>query len=113
MATHYVVLVILSVIGVYHFFHTLGMHEAKRFARFRLCLSAGFPEPLLLDMGYIPKSYALDHNYKVWNIRINHEGEGGTEKSAPRITVKHHKACQVITDVIPGDGFLSHLHTNN
>ena len=94
--------------------HTLGMHEAKRLARLRLCLSAGFPEPLLFDHGIYTQILCVGPQIQVWNIRINHEGEGGTETSVPRITVKHHKACQVITNVFPMDGFfLSHIHTNN
>ena len=48
------------------------------------------------------------------NIRIHHECESGIEKSAPRITVWHHKAYRVM---INGDQerqiFLSHPHTNN
>ena len=41
-------------------------------------------------------------------IRIFHECEGGIEKSMPRITVRHHKACNR-----EGLIFLSHLHMNN
>ena len=33
----------------------------------------------------------------VQNIRINHEGEDGIEKSVPRITIWHHIAYQVMT----------------
>ena len=43
-----------------------------------------------------------------------HECEGRIEKSVPRITVWHHKACRVMTNGDP-DGliFLSYPHTNN
>ena len=45
-------------------------------------------------------------------IRIYHECE--IEKSVPRITVSHHKACRMMT-IVDHDGriFLSHPHTNN
>ena len=35
------------------------------------------------------------------NIRIYHECEGGIEKSVPRITDWHHKACRVMTNGDP------------
>ena len=34
----------------------------------------------------------------VRNIRIHHECECGIEKSAPRITDRHHEACRVMTN---------------
>ena len=47
-------------------------------------------------------------------IRINHEFEGGIEKSVMRITDWHHEACRVMTN---GDRegriFLSHPNKNN
>ena len=48
------------------------------------------------------------------HIRIYHEAKGGMEKSVMRITIWHHKACQVMTngDRV-GQIFLSHPHTNN
>ena len=47
-------------------------------------------------------------------IGICHECEGGIEKSVPRITIWHHKACRVMTNGVPeGRIFLSHPHTNN
>ena len=39
------------------------------------------------------------------NIRIYHECEGRIEKSVTRNAVWHHEACQVMTKVIPRDGF--------
>ena len=51
----------------------------------------------------------IDHN-----IRIYHECEGRIEKSLPRITVWHHKACRVMTNGDPeGRIFLSYSHPNN
>ena len=48
---------------------------------------------------------------QVCNIRIHHECEGGIEKSVPRITVRHHEACRVMTnDDHEGWIFLSHPH---
>ena len=51
---------------------------------------------------------------RAYNIRINHESEGGIEQSIPRITDWHHEACRVMTN---GDHegwiFLSYPHTNN
>ena len=48
------------------------------------------------------------------NIRIHHECEGRIEKSVPRITLWHHKACRVMTKGDPkGQIFLSYPHTNN
>ena len=48
------------------------------------------------------------------NIRIYHECEGRIEKSVPRVTVWHHEACRVMTNVDPeGYIFLSYPHTNN
>ena len=47
-------------------------------------------------------------------IRIPHECEGGIEKSVPRITDWHHKACRVMSNCDPeGQIFLSHPHMNN
>ena len=47
-------------------------------------------------------------------IRIHHECEGGIGESVTRITVWHHEACRVMTNVDPeGRIFLSHLHTTN
>ena len=47
-------------------------------------------------------------------IRIYHECGGRIKKSAPRITVWHHKACRVMTNGDPkGWIFLSYPHTNN
>ena len=47
-------------------------------------------------------------------IRIHHECEDGIEKSVPRITNWHHKACRVMTNgFLLGQIFLSHPHTNN
>ena len=47
-------------------------------------------------------------------IRINHECEGGIEKSVMRITHWYHEACQVMTNGDPkGLIFLSHPHTIN
>ena len=46
--------------------------------------------------------------------RIYHECKDGIEKSIPRITNWHHKACHVmITSDRQGRLFLSHPHTNN
>ena len=46
--------------------------------------------------------------------RISHECEGGIEKSVPRITVWHHEACRVMTNLDhEGQIFLSHPLTNN
>ena len=43
------------------------------------------------------------------NIRTYPECEGGIEKSVPRITVWHHKACRVMTNGDPeGQFFLTH-----
>ena len=51
---------------------------------------------------------------EVKTIRIHHECEGWIEKSVPRITNWHHKACRVMTNGDPeGQIFLSHPHTNN
>ena len=48
------------------------------------------------------------------SIRIYHECEGRIDKCVPRITVWHHKACQVMPNVdCKGRLFLSHPHTNN
>ena len=48
------------------------------------------------------------------NISIYHECEGRIEKSVPRITVWHHKACQVMANGDPERQiFLSYPHTNN
>ena len=38
---------------------------------------------------------AIDVYFMFKNIRICHEFEGETEKSVPRITVRHHEACRV------------------
>ena len=47
-------------------------------------------------------------------IRTYHKCEGGIEKSVPKITVWHHKACRVMTNADPeGRIFLSHPQTNN
>ena len=47
-------------------------------------------------------------------IKINHECEGWIEKSVPRITVWHHKACRVMTNSDPERRiFLSYTLTNN
>ena len=53
--------------------------------------------------------------HKIMNIiRIYHECKGGIEKSVPRITVWHHKACRVMKIVDPeGRIFLSHSHMND
>ena len=48
------------------------------------------------------------------NIIICHECVGGIEKSVPGITVLHHEACRVMTNVYhEGRIFQSHPHTNN
>ena len=41
----------------------------------------------------------------IGTIRIHHECKGGIEKSVPRITNWHNKACRVMQMVITGDGF--------
>ena len=42
-------------------------------------------------------------------MRIRHEYEGGIEKSVPRITDLHHKACRVMTTNDPEEKiFLYH-----
>ena len=47
-------------------------------------------------------------------IRIYHECEGRIQKSVPRITDWHHKACRVMTNGDPeGRIFLSYSHMNN
>ena len=48
------------------------------------------------------------------NIRIYHTCEAGIEKSIPRITDLHHKACQVMI-IVDCDGWIliSHSHTKN
>ena len=47
-------------------------------------------------------------------IRIYHKCEGRIEKSVPRITVCHHKACRVMTNGnLERRIFLSYPHTNN
>ena len=49
----------------------------------------------------------LVHSTK--NIRIYHECKGRIEKSVPRITVRHHEACRVMTKADPeGQIFLSY-----
>ena len=60
-------------------------------------------------------SSLLDYNRAIkYDIRINHECEGGIEKSVLRITVWHHEACRVMTNSDQeGWIFLSHPHTNN
>ena len=48
------------------------------------------------------------------HIRIYDKGEGGIEKSVPRITDWHHEACRVMTNGDhEGQIFLSHPHSNN
>ena len=48
------------------------------------------------------------------NIRVHRECEGRIEKSVPRITLWHHKACRVMTSGDQEGGiFLSYLHMNN
>ena len=48
------------------------------------------------------------------NIRIYYECEARIEKSVPMITVRHHKACQMMTNSdCEGRIFLSHPHKNN
>ena len=47
------------------------------------------------------------------DIRIHNECEGRIEKSVPRITVRHHEACRVMTNSDPeGRIFISHLSHN-
>ena len=46
-----------------------------------------------------------------WAIRIYHECEGRIEKSVPRIAVWLHKACRVMTNGDPGDGFFCTILT--
>ena len=47
-------------------------------------------------------------------IRIYHECKGRIETFVPRITVRHHDACRVMTNGDPeGQIFLSYPHTNN
>ena len=45
---------------------------------------------------------------------LYHECDGEIEKSVPKITVWHHKACRVTTNGdLEGQFFLSNPHTNN
>ena len=54
------------------------------------------------------------HTYNGFFFLIHHECERGIEKSVSRITVWHHKACQVMTnDDHEGWIFLSHPHVYN
>ena len=65
------------------------------------------------------KLYISTHSYKcirqwVGFVRIFHECEGGVEKSFPRITNWHNKACRVMTICNRETWiFLSHPHTSN
>ena len=61
------------------------------------------------------RSSKLPVIWSFWKIiRFYHECEGRIEKSAPRLTVWHHKACQVMTNSDhEGWIFLSYPHTNN
>ena len=57
----------------------------------------------------LPQELEIDKSF----MRIHHECEGGIEKSVPRITVWHQKACRVMTNSDrEGWIFLSHPHTN-
>ena len=56
----------------------------------------------------------IDGNFLWQLIRIYHEFEGRIEKSVPRITVWHHKACRVMTNGDPeGRIFLTYPHSHN
>ena len=45
---------------------------------------------------------------------MNHDCEGGIEKSVTRITVWHHEDCQLMTNgVLEGQIFLSNPDKNN
>ena len=59
------------------------------------------------------KPFCIKNN-ELYLIRIYHECEGRIEKPVCRITVWHHKACQVMTNGDPeGQIFLSYPLTNN
>ena len=68
----------------------------------------------LITHSYLEAILQSKHGFGKRNIRIYHECVGRIEKSIPRITVWHHKACQVMTNGDPGGRiFLSYPHTIN
>ena len=91
--------------------------------QFKSCISYRYIIKLLITIDQnilvseIPYSGSISLNSALSvakSIRIYHECEGRIEKSAPRIAVWHHEACQVMTNGDPeGLIFLSYPHTNN